>query len=340
MKMIDLYIQEVTKRLPDKSREDIALELRSTIEDMLPDDYTEKEVKAVLMKLGNPAKLANNYLDKPRSLIGPAYYGIYLNLLKMILPIAAFVALTVVITDHIVSYDGKEAVLNVILDVIGLGIWRMIGTAIQTFFWLTVVFAIIERVDPVHKNSLMTGKEWTPDDLELVPYIDNEKRIPSFEVFGGLLWTAIWAIVFFSASSLVGIYEKGPEGLVFVTPTFNQDVLHAYWPLVAVVIGFELANSIWKYITRHWTIKLAVFNCCYRFISSIAFVIIITNPRLVLPEFKDYMTEVLSLGASWETWTLSVAIFTYILFAGIEAAKGIRKAKSNKMTNSSLTKTL
>ena len=40
MNLIDIYIQEVTRRLPEKSRDDIALELRSTIEDMLPENYT------------------------------------------------------------------------------------------------------------------------------------------------------------------------------------------------------------------------------------------------------------------------------------------------------------
>ncbi len=52
MNLIDLYIQEVAKRLPEKNREDITLELRSTIDDMLPEDYNEEDVKSVLEKLG------------------------------------------------------------------------------------------------------------------------------------------------------------------------------------------------------------------------------------------------------------------------------------------------
>lgn len=58
MKLIEIYIHEVTRRLPEQTREDIALELRSTIEDMLPDDPDEQEVKAVLAKLGNPASIS------------------------------------------------------------------------------------------------------------------------------------------------------------------------------------------------------------------------------------------------------------------------------------------
>jgi len=60
MKLIDIYIQEVTRRLPEKSRDDIALELRSTIEDMLPKGYTEQDVKDALTELGDPAALARD----------------------------------------------------------------------------------------------------------------------------------------------------------------------------------------------------------------------------------------------------------------------------------------
>lgn len=55
MNLIEIYIHEVTRRLPGKSREDIWHELRSTIEDTLPDDYTEEDVQKALEKLGNPA---------------------------------------------------------------------------------------------------------------------------------------------------------------------------------------------------------------------------------------------------------------------------------------------
>ncbi|ECH9276498.1 hypothetical protein YV30_23930, partial [Salmonella enterica subsp. enterica] len=62
--LIELYVYEVTRRLPERNREDIALELRSTIEDMLPEDYGEAEVKEALAKLGDPAMLAAQYRDQ------------------------------------------------------------------------------------------------------------------------------------------------------------------------------------------------------------------------------------------------------------------------------------
>ena len=91
MRLIDIYIQEVTRRLPEKMRSDIALELRSTIEDMLPNHYNEEDVKEVLNELGNPAVLASGYKDQPMHLIGPRYFDVYVSLLKMIVPIAGII---------------------------------------------------------------------------------------------------------------------------------------------------------------------------------------------------------------------------------------------------------
>ena len=328
MRMIDLYIQEVTRRLPEKNREDIALELRSTIGDMLPDDYTEEEVKSALEKMGNPAILASGYLDRPMHLIGPRYFDIYLNLLKLILPIAAVISLISMIANTIISYSGEQAILNVLLDSIGLGIWGIVSTGIQVFFWLTVVFAIIERTD--HKNSQTPltpcFKEWTPDDLNNLPYIPKEKAISKVEVFLGLLWTAIWASVYFNAASLLGVYEKGSNGLEFVMPTFNQEVLLSYWPLVVIVIGLEMAVASYKLLKGQWNKKVAALNMVMHGVSSIVFIVIISNNQLFNPAFVTYMTDLFSITGDIDTWIYGGAIFTFLLFAAIDSYQGFRKA--------------
>jgi hypothetical protein len=328
MRMIDLYIQEVTRRLPEKSREDIALELRSTIEDMLPDEYTEEEVKSVLKKLGNPAILASGYLDRPMHLIGPLYFDVYINLLKIILPIAAVISLISLIANTIFSYSGEEAVLNVLLDSIGIGIWGILSTGIQVFFWLTVVFAIIERTDHRKSQTPLTAcfKEWTPDDLKHIPYIPKEKAITKVEVFLGLLWTAIWASFYFNAASLLGVYEKGNSGLEFVMPSLNQDVLISYWPLVILVIGLEIAVDMYKLTTGQWTRKIAVLNLVMQVVSSIVFTIIISNNQLFNPAFVTYMSDLFSLTGDFDNWFSYGAIVIFLLFAAIDIYQGFRKA--------------
>jgi len=332
MRMIDLYIQEVTRRLPEKSREDIALELRSTIEDMLPDDYTEEEVKSVLEKMGNPAILASGYLDRPMHLIGPRYYDVYINLLKIILPIAGVISLISLIATTMFSYSGDEAALNIILDLAGHGIWEVLSTGIQVFFWLTVVFAIIERTDHKQSQTPLTAcfKEWTPDDLNNIPYIPKEKAISKVEVFLGLLWTAIWASVYFNAASLLGVYEKGSNGLEFVTPTFNQEVLISYWPLVVIVIGLEIALDMYKLKTGHWNRKIAVLNTVMHVVSSVVFIIVISNNQLFNPTFVTYITDLFSLSGDFGNWFAGGAIFIFLLFAVIDIYQGYRKSSLQK----------
>lgn len=327
MKLIDLYIQEVTKRLPAKTREDIALELRSTIEDMLQDNYTEEEVKEVLSSLGNPAVLASNYQERPMHLIGPRYYDLYLSLLKMILPIAMSITMVVVVIISIFSYPGETSLLDGILTTLGEGIWGVISTGIQVFFWLTLVFAILERTDS-SKNQLPITKnftEWTPDDLKDVPYLPKEKVVSKVEAAGGLIWTVIWTACYFNAANLIGVYEKGESGLKFVMPAFNQDVLLSYWPLVILVIGMELALVVYKWRTAVWTKSLAIFNSLMQLISLTVFIVIFSDSSILNEAFVTYMKELFGSGFSMK-WVLVVAIASFIFSVVAEGYRGFKKA--------------
>lgn len=85
MKLIDIYVQEVTRRLPEK----IVKTLPSSYDRLLRICFLKiiqkKDVKAVLEEMGNPAFLARSYHDWPQHLIGPRYFNLYITLLKMAL---------------------------------------------------------------------------------------------------------------------------------------------------------------------------------------------------------------------------------------------------------------
>lgn len=330
MNLIEVYIQEVTRRLPEKNREDIALELRSTIEDMLSDDYCEEDVKKVLEKLGSPVTLASRYRDRPMYLIGPRYFDVYVTLLKMILPIAIVISLISVIAEYFVDYNGQGAVINVALDITGFGIWRMIEVGIQTFFWLTLVFAVIERTDKGKDEQPITAslKKWTPDDLKNIAYIPKKKSISMFEVFGSLMWTAIWATIYFYADHLVGIYRGGENRLEFITPAFNQEVLLQYWPIVLIVICLEIILAIYKLIKSLWTKGMAISNAILQLISTIVFIVIFINPDLIAQNFITDMTDLLEITSNQLiSWIISGSIFFFIVSAAISVFDGFHKAR-------------
>ncbi|WP_071394373.1 HAAS signaling domain-containing protein [Bacillus tuaregi] len=330
MNLIEIYIQEVTRRLPEKNREDIGLELKSTIEDMLPDEYSEQDVRAVLEKLGSPVLLASRYRDRPMHLIGPRYFDLYVSLLKMILPIAGTVALISMIAAYFVGYNGEEAVMNVIITIFSKGIWTLIEVGMQVFFWLTLTFAIIERADKSNDHLPLTKnyKPWTPDDLKDIPYIPKKREITKFEVFGGFFWTAIWASIYFYADHLVGVYEGGGGRLDFIMPALNQEVLLSYWPAVLVVIVIEIALYLYKYIKGQWIQKMAVLNTIHEVIATGLFIFILSNSDLLEKDFVSYCANLFSIvPEQFSAWLVGGSILMFIVFSIITIYDGFRKAR-------------
>ncbi|MFE4812718.1 hypothetical protein ACFQ9Y_16415 [Peribacillus simplex] len=327
MELIELYIQEVTRRLPEKSREDIALELQSTIEDMLPVDHTEQDVKSALLKLGDPVTLASRYRDRPMHLIGPRYFDVYICLLKMILPIAAVISLIGLVGDNPFR-DMGNTVVDAILIIIGKGIAGIISTAIQVFFWLTISFAILERVDTSKDQSPLTKdlKPWTPENLKDIPNISKKKAVPMIEIFASLLGLSVFAALYFNAANLLGVYEKRHGSLIFVTPSFNQEVLNSYWLLVSCFVIFGVLLAIYKLFLRRWTLKLALFHAIYQLLSTLTFIIIISNPDLLNPEFIAYQKTLFSTD-EWKTSIYWGLILISIFFAVYDSYQGFRKAK-------------
>lgn len=287
MNLIDKYIGEVTRRLPEKNRQDIELELRSTIEDMLPEQYSEEEVKGVLKDLGNPAILANGYNDRPMYLIGPRYYDMYITIMRIVLPIAAIVSFVSLLAHQIITFNGNDVVVNIILNIFIDGIVAVVGTCMHTFFWVTLAFFIAERVESSKDNEPVNFKfkKWSPEDLMDIPNL-SKKRISDGEIVFSLFWTALWATCYFYADRLFGVYEKGEQGLIFVTPALNQEVLLSYLPMIIVAIVLEVGLAIYKLIERKWTKKLALYNTVLQIVVTTIFVFILINPNLFEIDFK------------------------------------------------------
>ena len=151
---------------------------------------------------------------------------------------------------------------------------------------------------------------------------------PKGEVFYMLIWTAIWAAVYFYAEHLLGRYVNKGNGLEFVTPALNHDVLMLYWPIVVVVIGLEIALALYKLFKGQWTYKLAIFNMIYEVIATVIIIVILINPNLFQPEFTSYMADLFSITAEQFTNRIIAAvIFMFVLFGGHIVYDGFRKAR-------------
>ncbi|WP_049119153.1 hypothetical protein, partial [Bacillus cereus] len=219
--------------------------------------------------------------------------------------------------------------LNVILQLIGKGIGEIFEVGLHVFFWLTLVFVILERTDKDKGIEPLTTslKKWTPDDLKNISYIPKKKAISKFEVFAGLMWTAVWATLYFYANHLVGVYNGTANGLKFVSPTFNQDVLLQYWPIVIIMIVFEICISLYKLVQGQWTQRLAIGNAILQIAGTIVFIVIVVNPHVFNAGFITYLANAFTISPEgFKTWLIGGGIFFYTLSAAINIFDGFRKA--------------
>ena len=72
--LIERYVYDVVRRLPEQEQDEVGAELRSNIYDMLPEDAGDADVCAAITELGSPLLLAEQYRQNPRCLISPALY--------------------------------------------------------------------------------------------------------------------------------------------------------------------------------------------------------------------------------------------------------------------------
>ena len=115
----------------------------------------------MLEGLGNPTRLASEYAGQPLHLIGPELYLAWKQLLPRLPAIVVPIVLVVQIAAQLtVVRTTSGAVIE------GLGTAIVVGT--QLAFWVTLVFAFIERADAAReaRDEIVgaTGR-WTVDML-------------------------------------------------------------------------------------------------------------------------------------------------------------------------------
>ncbi len=332
MNWIERYLEAVAERLPEDTREDVKKELRANIEDMLPDTPTEEDIRNVLGKLGNPARLANEYRQTKRYLIGPNLYDNYISVLKLVIGIAAIVFAFIGILENIsnplenISADSISFITNAIIGVIS----AVIDGAVQAFLWVTVVFAILDRSGLGEGNSSFLKKDWSVDDL-FKSAIPAKSRISRAEIVVEMVFTIIFAAILIFQPQLFGWYEKGSSGMMLILPVFNLDRLQSY---VAVIILLTAANfilSIYKLIVSRWNLPLAIANTINNIASSIFVFVMFSDRSIINGELISRIAEVINkpvVDVAKESQSfLTAFIIIVIVFSAIDSVSGFVKSR-------------
>lgn len=317
MNLIDRYVYAVTKHFQKDTREDVGKELRANIEDMLPDNYTDKDVYQVLEELGSPRKLANEYNPQKRYLIGPGYYDDYLSVLKLVVGICAAVLAGIAIIGFALEppVDGytNNSIILLITDLIS----AVFEGAIQGALWVTIIFVILERSGAESGQVPFSNKQWTPDDLPELP-LNDKKKISRAETVFSMFFTVLFTAVIYVKPQLIAVYMKDDNGALNATSLFNVERLQSYMVIIFAFLLIQFGIFIWKYITGSWNLPLAIVNTIYNVAFCILIIVMINDQALFNTEFFtkifEYTNESSIQATSWfdmSKW-IFVAVFVVI----------------------------
>ncbi|MFJ7668906.1 hypothetical protein ACIQXI_17660 [Lysinibacillus sp. NPDC097195] len=328
MDLINAYIYEVIRKLAKNKRDAIKHELQSTIEEMLPADYTESEVKEALLKLGDPAQLALNYQDGPNYLIGPQVYRSYLQTIKVIIPWAILITLIVHLVKSIWFYPGDESLVMTIIQALAITIANLFAVIFQVLFWVTIVFIIMERYHKakIYLPFIKENQDWTPEDL----IVRQKNHIPISDIVLSLLGLGLFTFFYFNASNLIGIYSSDDRsGLRFVMPLFNQDILLSFKPIILCWLLVSMVLTLYKWKVRKWTMPIAITSAALQCFGIVIFMV--NQPSLIHSAAIPYMAAILETTSAKMMFSLDRLLFICIVItigaSVFDIYSGFKKAK-------------
>lgn len=319
--MMKRYVYDVVRRLPKSQREDIEKELYTLIEDMLNENsdgelLNNKDIEMVLTKLGNPANMARQYRGEKRCLISEEYYDQYCFILKIVLICTGVGLLISRIVSFFIHGIETEAMLNSFPEGI-LDIGAIPFILIQTFAWITIIFAIIEKF---HVKVDLGIEPW---ELSSLPNIPHKKIIiKRGESIAGIAFGILCIIMFVFSPQLMGVWLN-INGKILSIPIFNLTIWTVVLPLFVFSIFLGIIRDTVKLISGRYNKLVAITTVITNTIGLIITIVIfkvfdIWNPDFIV-EIKNAFN--LNTGGSldlmtlWNTTALTnswIGVFTLI----------------------------
>ncbi|KAA3643579.1 MAG: hypothetical protein DWQ07_24040 [Chloroflexi bacterium] len=261
MKLIERYIAEVGRHLPQKSREDIQNEIRSTIEDMLDDRFGEgsrndEQITEMLEELGPPKKVAASYQPE-KYLIGPKNYGAFIQILRIVL-IAVTGAYLLGMSVSFWFSDTEQAFTESLMNLVN-SLPGLFSGLVTSFGILVLVFAIIERTRTSFESE---EEEWHPDQL---PSLEEPEPFSSTSQYWEIGFTVAALILLNLYPQWAGIFSFEGDNWTFIpllAPSFALllPLLNLRWALGIGLNSLVLQRREWTTSLRWAKILLVPFD--------------------------------------------------------------------------------
>ena len=334
--LTDRYVWAVLRNVPSGDRPELEREIRAliadTIEATAADGTLDAEAaeRAALNELGDPGALASRYTGRINYLLGPTVYPAWRGIITVVLGVLIPTLGIVVLTASLLA--GSTVGASIVA-----GISTAFNAAVQTLFWFTLVFVIIERGgrtkdranlaeagaaldratgSVMGSSAAAKGRTWTVDDLPELP-------APGRVTLGDMA-TAIAANVFVIAG-LLWVQLASPfviDGQAY--PLFDPALWSFWLPWFIVVAVLEIVFTVAVYRRGRWTYTYAVGNALLGAAFALPALYLLSNHLLFNPAFVD------ALGVESDEWLQVTTIVTGVTIAIIvawDAIDGFLKAR-------------
>ncbi len=292
--LIERYLYDVVRRLPEKQRKDIEEELRTLIEDMAEEraaggEVTDDIIKSVLSELGDPAKLAGKYRGEGDCLIGGIYYSLYCQVLKIVLIcVAAGMVLATGINFFVTattdSVDGWiQSMTGSFIDIASI-----VSALVQAVGFVTIIFWIMQ------KKQVKPDKEFINWDISKLPHIPDKKAVISKgDSIVGIVFGILVIVMFIFAPQFMGAWITNATGEVISIPALDLAIWSSVLPLMITSIAAGIIDDLTKLINGRYNAVVMIVNLITNCIVIAMTFLIFKGHQIWNPSF---LTEITSLS--------------------------------------------
>lgn len=307
--LVERYIHQVGRYLPQKERADIQVELRSQISDQLDDRYggqaTAADVRATLIELGDPRRLALSY-GKEQYLIGPELYPVMMGVLRsgwLLVPVV------VILVNVIVALFFPPLRPSIARLAITTG-----SAVVQTLITFTVavvaIFAVLQHAGEDEDLDRLTGrnKAFDPDKL---PEIDSAGKVGRFDAGADIafyVFVIIALLYFLRVGGLTLRFNLSDPGEVIAAPA-------SWLALTILAVVAQLGLTLLAMRNGRWTVGTYLLQMAAEALGAV-----FAYFAIVLPLFGNLLSLVPALGSipyfEWVPWAVLISALANTLVSG------------------------
>ncbi len=236
MQLIESYLFEVGRYLPDDQRDDILTELRSSLEEEVreasgTDNPDREQIETVLNKHGHPINVASSYKE-PRYLIGPELYPAFIETLSTIFTVSIIIVASLQLLGWVTS-GWTTGLYGFISNIVRLSLWLLALTVI--------IFATLEY----YGERVGWYDNWKASSLSLTAPTSFNRSDIMTNLFTEGVFLVWW-------NDVLQLQNWIPEMADRFVVNFSEVWAPLYWP-VNILFGLWFVVHAYTLLNRRWT---------------------------------------------------------------------------------------